>query len=108
MCLFTLETLQSECLYALGTPRSILTDDFLRVKGSNGSIWALGDAATIDQPKAIEHAEELFVEVRFVTARIRHYGDWIRLGGSAAPQQISAVLDWSLASRGLACCNVIA
>lgn len=32
-------------------PRSILTDDCLRVKGSDGSIWALGDSATIDQPK---------------------------------------------------------
>lgn len=32
-------------------PRSILTDEHLRVKGSDGSIWAIGDAATIDQPK---------------------------------------------------------
>lgn len=40
--------------------RSIVTDDFLRVKGSNGSIYALGDAATIDQPKALDYADELF------------------------------------------------
>lgn len=29
--------------------RSIITDDHLRVKGSNGSIYAIGDAATIEQ-----------------------------------------------------------
>lgn len=29
--------------------RSAVTDEFLRVKGSNGSIFALGDAATIEQ-----------------------------------------------------------
>lgn len=40
--------------------RSILTDDCLRVKGSDGSIWALGDSATIDQPKALDYAEQLF------------------------------------------------
>jgi NADH:ubiquinone reductase (non-electrogenic) len=44
----------------LTTCRSILTDEFLRVKGSNGSIFAIGDAATIDQPKALDYAEELF------------------------------------------------
>ena len=32
-------------------PRSVLTDDSLCVKGSNGSIFAVGDASTIDQPK---------------------------------------------------------
>ncbi|KAK9863618.1 hypothetical protein WJX84_002828 [Apatococcus fuscideae] len=36
--------------------RSILTDEHLRVLGSNGSIYAIGDAATIDQPKARAHA----------------------------------------------------
>ncbi|KAG2428088.1 hypothetical protein HYH02_014479 [Chlamydomonas schloesseri] len=40
--------------------RSVLTDDCMRVKGSDGSIWALGDAATIDQPKALDYAEQLF------------------------------------------------
>ncbi|GIL56627.1 hypothetical protein Vafri_11967 [Volvox africanus] len=40
--------------------RSVLTDECLRVKGSDGSIWALGDAATIDQPKALDYAEQLF------------------------------------------------
>eukprot|EP00195_Chlamydomonas_chlamydogama_P008836 CAMPEP_0202898464 /NCGR_PEP_ID=MMETSP1392-20130828/6978_1 /ASSEMBLY_ACC=CAM_ASM_000868 /TAXON_ID=225041 /ORGANISM="Chlamydomonas chlamydogama, Strain SAG 11-48b" /LENGTH=558 /DNA_ID=CAMNT_0049584399 /DNA_START=316 /DNA_END=1992 /DNA_ORIENTATION=- len=42
--------------------RSILTDDYLRVKGSDGSIFAVGDAGTIDQPKAVEYAEALFEE----------------------------------------------
>mmetsp|Transcript_9846 Transcript_9846/g.24576 ORF Transcript_9846/g.24576 Transcript_9846/m.24576 type:complete len:605 (-) Transcript_9846:893-2707(-) len=42
--------------------RSILTDEFMRVKGSKGSIYAIGDAATIDQPKALERADELFKE----------------------------------------------
>jgi NADH:ubiquinone reductase (non-electrogenic) len=32
----------------------------LRVKGSDGSIWAFGDAATIDQPRALQRADELF------------------------------------------------
>ncbi|KAK9836804.1 hypothetical protein WJX74_008426 [Apatococcus lobatus] len=42
--------------------RSILTDDYLQVLGSNGSIFAIGDAATIDQPKARQHAARLFVD----------------------------------------------
>lgn len=32
----------------------------MRVKGSDGSIYAFGDAATIEQPKALEFADELF------------------------------------------------
>ena len=41
--------------------RSVLTDDFMRVRGVNdGSIFALGDSSTVFQPKAIDHAEELF------------------------------------------------
>ena len=39
--------------------RSVLTDDCMRVKGSDGSIWALGDAATIDQPKVGRSREEM-------------------------------------------------
>lgn len=42
--------------------RSILTDEKLCVLGSKGSIYAIGDAATIYQPKALEHADELFVK----------------------------------------------
>ncbi|KAF6266031.1 hypothetical protein COO60DRAFT_1633095 [Scenedesmus sp. NREL 46B-D3] len=40
--------------------RSALTDDYLRVKGSDGSIWAFGDASTIDQPRALQRADDLF------------------------------------------------
>ncbi|KAL6756599.1 type-II calcium-dependent NADH dehydrogenase [Haematococcus lacustris] len=40
--------------------RSIMTDEYLRVNGSGGSIWAIGDAATIDQPKALDFADSLF------------------------------------------------
>ncbi|WIA41047.1 hypothetical protein OEZ86_004683 [Tetradesmus obliquus] len=40
--------------------RSVLTDDFMRVLGSNNSIWAFGDAATIAQPHAASRADELF------------------------------------------------
>ena len=31
--------------------RAVVTDSMLRVKGSQGSIFALGDASTIDNPK---------------------------------------------------------
>jgi len=40
--------------------RSIVTDAFLRVKGSDGSIYAIGDAATIEQERAVERVGELF------------------------------------------------
>ena len=30
--------------------------------GGDGAIWALGDAATVNQPRALEHAQELFDE----------------------------------------------
>lgn len=40
--------------------RSAVTDEWLRVKGSNGTMFALGDAATIEQNKAVEKASELF------------------------------------------------
>jgi NADH:ubiquinone reductase (non-electrogenic) len=42
--------------------RCIEVDEFLRVRGSDGSIWALGDAAAIQPPRAAEHAAELFRE----------------------------------------------
>ena len=35
----------------------------MRVHGSAGSIFALGDAATIEQPHALQYAEQLFKEV---------------------------------------------
>lgn len=40
--------------------RSIITDEFLRVKGSDDTIYAIGDAATIEQPKALDYSDELF------------------------------------------------
>ncbi|KAI9274556.1 pyridine nucleotide-disulfide oxidoreductase-domain-containing protein [Phascolomyces articulosus] len=41
--------------------RALLTDEFLRVKGvPDMSIFALGDCATIENPKLIEHIEEIF------------------------------------------------
>ncbi|KAL3151414.1 tubulin alpha 1 [Trebouxia sp. C0009 RCD-2024] len=40
--------------------RSIVTDEYLCVKGSKGTIYALGDAATVEQPKALDRAKEIF------------------------------------------------
>lgn len=41
--------------------RSVVTDEFLGVKGAPaGTIYALGDAATIGQQKALDKADELF------------------------------------------------
>ena len=31
------------------SPRSILTDEYMRVKGSEGSMFAFGDSSTVDQ-----------------------------------------------------------
>lgn len=39
-----------------------MTDQCLRVKGSSGSIFAMGDVATVDQPRAREYAVRLFDE----------------------------------------------
>ena len=41
---------------------ALQTDKWLAVRGSD-SIFALGDAATIVQDRALEHAAELFVQV---------------------------------------------
>lgn len=40
--------------------RALLTDEKLRVLGSNGSMWAIGDASTIAAAKALDYADELF------------------------------------------------
>ena len=41
--------------------RSIVTDEYLRVRGAPpNTMFALGDAATIEQQKALDKAEELF------------------------------------------------
>lgn len=42
--------------------RSLQTDGQLRVLGSDGTIFALGDAATITQPRALDYADELFAK----------------------------------------------
>jgi NADH:ubiquinone reductase (non-electrogenic) len=42
--------------------RSLLTDKNLRVKGSDGTIFALGDCATIERPRSLAKAEELYRE----------------------------------------------
>ena len=42
--------------------RSLVTDPYLCVKGSHGSMFALGDASTIEQDQALSHAAELFAE----------------------------------------------
>ncbi|CAD7703445.1 unnamed protein product [Ostreobium quekettii] len=49
-----------EVLPEQGHPRSIVTDGHLGVKGSSGRIFAVGDAATIEQGQALGHADELF------------------------------------------------
>ena len=41
----------------------LLTDQYLRVKGiDDGSVFALGDCATIDQPKSVDRIQLLFEE----------------------------------------------
>ncbi len=54
MCLFTLSHLSF-----ITIRRALLTDQYLRVKGTNG-IFALGDCSTIEQDKMIAKANELF------------------------------------------------
>jgi NADH:ubiquinone reductase (non-electrogenic) len=40
--------------------RSIVTDPYLRAVGSNGTIIAIGDGATVEQLKSLDKASELF------------------------------------------------
>lgn len=42
--------------------RSLKTDKFLQVLGTQGSILALGDASTVSQDTALSHAEQLFAQ----------------------------------------------
>jgi NADH:ubiquinone reductase (non-electrogenic) len=42
--------------------RSLLCDKSLRVKGSQGSIFAIGDCATIERPRSLAKAEDLYRE----------------------------------------------
>ena len=41
-------------------PRCLMTDEHMLVKGSRGSIFAFGDAATVEVVAAGPHADELF------------------------------------------------
>lgn len=46
-----------------GHQRALITDGFLRVKGvSDGSVLAIGDCATVENPKLQEHIMEIFEE----------------------------------------------
>lgn len=42
------------------TVRCVLTDEYMRVEGSDGSMFVFGDAATIHPHLACEHVDELF------------------------------------------------
>ena len=55
---------------------ALKTDHHLVVKGSGGTIFALGDAATIQQDKALDHAAELFrhgLEAKQRAPRLLHF-----------------------------------
>ena len=41
-------------------PHAINVDQHLVVSGSGGAMFALGDAANVEQPHVLDHAEELF------------------------------------------------
>lgn len=64
-----LDAVQTTLLHTLGQcwarslqehRHAIHVDQHLVVNGSGGSIFALGDAATVDQPHVLDHAEDLF------------------------------------------------
>jgi NADH dehydrogenase len=42
--------------------KAIVTDNRLKVKGTDGSIFAIGDCATVDQPKLVASLVQLFKE----------------------------------------------
>lgn len=42
--------------------RALVVDDRLRVRGGEGAIYAAGDVATVEQSRALAHAEALFKE----------------------------------------------
>ena len=52
-----------------GNVHALQTDKWLAVRGSD-SIFALGDAATIVQDRALEHAAELFVQVTCIATHV--------------------------------------
>lgn len=50
----------SDKLGIQGHRRALRTDEMLRVKGvSDGSIYALGDCATMENPKLLKHVKEI-------------------------------------------------
>jgi NADH:ubiquinone reductase (non-electrogenic) len=48
--------------------RRYITDKNLRVKGSEGTIFALGDCATIERPRSLSMAEDLYRSAAKCTA----------------------------------------
>ena len=67
--------------------RSLLCDKSLRVKGSEGSIFAIGDCATIERPRSLAKAEELYREA----ARCTPDGDCeIDLGADGVKKALMA------------------
>lgn len=48
-----------------------MTDEYLCVKGSNGTIFAMGDAATVEQPKAISRAK-VSISTPCVMQKLQH------------------------------------
>jgi hypothetical protein len=81
------------CVFVPCARRSLLTDEYLRVKGSDGSIWAFGDAATIDQPRALQRADELFEQADVDKVRRQ------QLTGATAPAAASASFNGGPAGR---------
>ncbi len=52
----------SKSIPAQTNTRALIVDDRLAVRGTSRTIYALGDAATLEQSKALAHAESLFKE----------------------------------------------
>jgi NADH dehydrogenase len=51
----------SEKLEAQKNQRALVTDGYLRLKGiPDGSVYAIGDCATIENPKLLSHIMEIF------------------------------------------------
>jgi hypothetical protein len=69
----------------------------MRVKGSNGSVFAFGDACTIDQEKALAHADELFELADVNKVRLR-----VGLAGGSRGRGASLEQGESLVAMGVA------
>lgn len=90
--------------------QAIHVDQHLAVNGSGGAVFALGDAATVEQPHVLDHAEELFQqadvnndgvlscsEVRTACVRCPHQGGRTCSRGTAS--DIVAVCSASCARK---------